>query len=313
MTTQALAPEAPYPWAAGLPSWLGPRPLAPHHHAALARSAQARSLAAAVLPLTGVAGYAAMPDFKNAGQLSVHERAGVVTTPGSFRVCVREGQLRLQSPDGLWSELHAEPVHRPLNWRHPLTPKRVHVLLPDGTRITLQQHEARGRHRVVVSHGNKHLASDSALPGPVWQPVQRNTQSAFFWDFHQEGARYKAMIDEGLLPRSQLPWQMRALERLTASAALFLEAYAAEPQRWERLYEAFRAHQSLPHLPVVSALGDRECLPHVSGGPGGAAALWGHDVPFDLPSRFAQMRNAVAELLLLILKPAHYRSRSSLP
>jgi hypothetical protein len=273
-----------------------------HQRASLERSSQAQSLTAAVLSLTSTVGYATMPSFKNAGQLRVHPRAGVVTTPGGFRLCVRDGQLLLQSPDGLWTELDAEPAARPTTWRHPLTEQRVHVLLTDGTRLTVQRQAARHLRRVVVSHGNKQLAADNALPSPVWQPVQRNVQAAF-WDAPRESTRYEAMIDDGRPLRSeQLPWSVRASQRLTASAAHFLEEYAAAPRHWDQLQETFRASQPQPHLPVMTALGNREHLQRLSGGPGGAAALWGHDIPFDLPSRFAQMRNAVSELLLL-LKP----------
>jgi hypothetical protein len=156
---------------------------------------------------------------------------------------------------------------------------------------------------VVVSHGNEHLAADRALSGPVWQPVRRNGPSALF-EVQQEGTRYEAMIDDGLSRhRVKFPWKARAMNRLVASAALFLDGYAAAPEHWDQLQETFRARQSQPHLPVTGALGNRERLQTLWGGPAGAVALWGHDIPFDLPSRFAQMRNAVSELLLLLLKP----------
>jgi tetratricopeptide (TPR) repeat protein len=226
MTTQVPAWLAPFPWAARLQSRLCSQPLAAQQRRALERSLQAQSITVAVRSLTSSVGYAAMPSLEEVGHLRVHPLAGVVTTPGGFRVSLRQGQALLQGPNGLWTELEAELPAGHAARRHPLIEQSVHVLLPDGTRLTLQHQAARALRRVLISRGNQHLAADTAHSGPAWQPVQRSPQLAR-WEAQPDGTRYAAMIDDGLLRHTL---KVRARNRLMAWGALFLEETPPPPE-----------------------------------------------------------------------------------
>jgi tetratricopeptide (TPR) repeat protein len=226
MTTQVPASLAPFPWAATLQSRLCSQPLAAQQRCSLERSLQAQSIAVAVRSLTSSVGYAALPRLEDVGHLRVHPRAGVVTTPGGFRVCLRQGQALLQSPNGLWAELEAELSSSHAAWRHPATGQSIHVLLPDGTRLTLEHQEPRALRRVSISHGTQHLAADTSRGTAVWQPAQRGPQPAL-WEAQPDGTRYEAMIDDGL-PRRAL--KVRARNRLMAWGALFFEETPPLPE-----------------------------------------------------------------------------------
>jgi hypothetical protein len=59
-------------------------------------------------------GYAALPDFKNSGALDVDKQAGTVKTPGGYEIAVKDGKVRIKSPNGKWTDLKAEPPNRTL-------------------------------------------------------------------------------------------------------------------------------------------------------------------------------------------------------
>ncbi len=241
MTTQVPASLAPFPWAARLQSRLGSRPLAAARRQALERSLRAQSITVAVRSLTSSVGYAAMPCPEEVGRLHVHPRAGVVTTPGGFRVSFREGQALLQGPDGLWTELKAEPPTRHAAARPPLTEQSTQVLLSDGTRLTLQHRESYSPHRVLIAHGKQHLAADSTLSEPVWQPVERSPRR-MRWEPQQDDARYKAMIDDGPPPESAPMNHEPTREELYALAAQGHSLYeAGEIDSARRVFESLTA------------------------------------------------------------------------
>ncbi|MFO0728179.1 MAG: hypothetical protein U1E65_30640 [Myxococcota bacterium] len=158
-------------------------------------------------------GYAAMPDFQNAGNLSVDKQKGVVTTPGGFNVAVADGHVRIQNPDGKWTDLKAEPPERTLISSTTGTETRKtdtveQVLrrdpavresdgdvwrysgagtfnLPDGTKIKVQEDgEGKDLHisQVDVINGNKHVSIDSKLTNAEYQTYQRDVkQDATNW------------------------------------------------------------------------------------------------------------------------------------
>jgi hypothetical protein len=158
-------------------------------------------------------GYAGMPDYANAGNLSVDKAKGVVTTPGGFNVQVADGRVRIQNPDGKWTDLKAEPPERTLTssttgteTRKTDTVERVlrsdpavresdgdvwrysgngTFNLPDGTKIKVQETgEGKDLHisHVDVINGNKHVGIDSQLTSSEYQTYKRDVaQQATDW------------------------------------------------------------------------------------------------------------------------------------
>ncbi len=199
MQMQMNALMAQFSWMNQVQPQLGMQSLAPLD--SLMHSFQAQSTSAAMFSMMDVVGYAAMPDFKNAGHLDVDKQAGLVTTPGGYKVSVEDGKVRIQNPDGKWTELKAEPPGRTVTSQNTITEERVlprdpavresdgdvwryqgtgSFLLPDGTKITIQeQGEGKDLHinRVDIYNGNKHVAVDSQLTESQWQTVKRDVKT----------------------------------------------------------------------------------------------------------------------------------------
>jgi ABC-type multidrug transport system fused ATPase/permease subunit len=124
----------------------------------------------------------------------VDKAKGVVTTPGGFNVSVADGRVRIQNPDGKWTDLKAEPPERTVTstrtskeTRQQATVERQlpndpvvresdgdvwryagagTFLLPDGTQIRIQEQGTTSDlhiNRVDIYNGNKHVGIDSKL------------------------------------------------------------------------------------------------------------------------------------------------------
>jgi hypothetical protein len=156
---------------------------------------------------TAAVGYAALPDFRNSGKLRVNKQAGTVTTPGGYNIQVRDGQVRIQTPDGKWTQLKAEPPNRTLVnttddtetrttstverqlrrdpvvresdgdvWRYQGTGS---FHLPDGTKITIHEKgSGKDLHidQVDIYNGNKHVGIKSQLTSSEWQTIDRRVE-----------------------------------------------------------------------------------------------------------------------------------------
>ncbi len=175
-------------------------------------------------------GYAAMPDFANSGRLDVDKAKGVVTTPGGFNVSVADGRVRIQNPDGKWTDLKAEPPERTLTstrtskeTRQQATVERQlpndpvvresdgdvwryagagTFLLPDGTQIRIQEQGTTSDlhiNRVDIYNGNKHVGIDSKLTGHSYETYQRSERQTGATNWETTG--------------STRQWQGRALVR----------------------------------------------------------------------------------------------------
>ena len=168
-------------------------------------------------------GYAAMPDFSRSGHLAVDKKKGVVRTPGGYNVSVANGQVKIQSPNGKWSTLKAEPPGRTVTSSSTATQTRTQqtterVLprdpavresdgdvwryqgtgtfqLPDGTKITIQEKgKDKGLHinQVDIYNGNKHVSVDSKLESANWKTVKRDVStSATGWQTTSSNRRWQ--------------------------------------------------------------------------------------------------------------------------
>lgn len=166
----------------------------------LNRCFQTYNAMGAAVSMTQFVGYAAMPDFANAGKLDLDKQAGTVTTPGGYKVSVADGKVRIQNPDGKWTDLKAEPPTRTVTsdkvttesrqlprdpavresdgdvWRYQGTGT---FNLPDGTKITIQEKgDSKDLHinQVDIYNGNKHVSVDSQLTNAEWQTVKTDKQ-----------------------------------------------------------------------------------------------------------------------------------------
>ena len=153
---------------------------------------------------TTTVGYAALPDFSNSGHLAVDKAKGTVSTPGGYEISVKEGKVRIKTPEGKWTQLKAEPPNRTLVnttddvetrqqatverqlprdpvvresdgdvWRYQGTGS---FHLPDGTKITIHEKGAgKDLHidQVDIYNGNKHVGVKSQLTASEWQTVDR--------------------------------------------------------------------------------------------------------------------------------------------
>lgn len=153
-------------------------------------------------------GYAALPDFKNSGALDVDKQAGTVKTPGGYEIAVKDGKVRIKSPNGKWTDLKAEPPNRTLVttqdnvetrqtstverqlardpvvresdgdvWRYSGTGS---FQLPDGTKLTIHEKGAgKDLHidQVDIYNGNKHVGVKSQLTASQWQTIDRKVKS----------------------------------------------------------------------------------------------------------------------------------------
>lgn len=167
-------------------------------------------------------GFAAMPDFFNSGRLEVDKSQGVVTTPGGYQVAVKDGQVKILSPNGKWTDLKAEPPTRTLESSSTATETRTQTTLqrtlpgdpvvresdgdvwryqgtgtfalPDGTKITIRETgEDKDIHinQVDIYNGNKHVSVASNLKSAEWETVKRDvSQSATDWTTNASSTRW---------------------------------------------------------------------------------------------------------------------------
>ena len=112
--------SAMFSWSSQVQSLLGSQQTGFQGLDSLNRCSQSYGAMEAQLSMTSVVGYAAMPDYDNAGQLDVDKQAGTVCTPGGYKVSVADGKVRIQNPDGKWTESQgrASHAHRHLRQRH---------------------------------------------------------------------------------------------------------------------------------------------------------------------------------------------------
>ncbi|HYH98531.1 hypothetical protein [Hyalangium sp.] len=192
--------SAMFSWASQVQSQLGIQQSGFRGMDSLNRCFQAYSGMGASVSMNSVVGYAAMPDYENAGQLEVDKQTATVTTPGGYKVTVADGKVCIQNPDGKWTDLKAEPPSRTVTsdnvttesrqlpedpavresdgdvWRYQGTGS---FNLPDGTKITIQEKgdsKDLHIHQVDIYNGNKHVSVDSQLTGAEWQTVKRDSQ-----------------------------------------------------------------------------------------------------------------------------------------
>lgn len=189
-----------FSWASQVHSQLGVQRSGFQGMDSLNRCFHAYNQMSAAISMNQVVGYAAMPDFENAGQLDVDKQAGVVTTPGGYKVSVADGKVRIQNPDGKWTDLKAEPPTRTVTSDNTTTESRQlprdpavresdgdvwryqgtgSFNLPDGTKITIQEKgDSKDLHinQVDIYNGNKHVSVDSQLTKSDWQTVKSETQ-----------------------------------------------------------------------------------------------------------------------------------------
>lgn len=192
--------SAMFSWSSQVQSLLGSQQAGFGGMDSLNRCFQAYGAMGAQLSMTNVVGYAAMPDFENSGQLDLDKQAGTVTTPGGYKVSVADGKVRIQNPDGKWTDLKAEPPTRTVTsdnvttesrqlprdpavresdgdvWRYQGTGT---FNLPDGTKITIQEKgDSKDLHinQVDIYNGNKHVSVDSQLTSAEWQTVSSSSQ-----------------------------------------------------------------------------------------------------------------------------------------
>lgn len=192
--------SAMFSWSSQVQSLLGSQQTGFHGLDSLNRCFQAYGAMEAQLSMTSVVGYAAMPDYDNAGQLDVDKQAGTVCTPGGYKISVEDGKVRIQNPDGKWTDLKAEPPTRTVTsdsvttesrqlprdpavresdgdvWRYQGTGS---FNLPDGTKITIQEKgDSKDLHinQVDIYNGNKHVSVDSQLTSAEWQTVSSKSE-----------------------------------------------------------------------------------------------------------------------------------------
>ena len=156
---------------------------------------------------TTTVGDAALPDFSNSGHLAVDKAKGTVSTPGGYEISVKEGKVRIKTPEGKWTQLKAEPPNRTLvnttddvETRQQATVERQLARdpvvresdgdvwryqgtgsfhLPDGTKITIHEKGAgKDLHidQVDIYNGNKHVGVKSQLTASEWQTVDRKVE-----------------------------------------------------------------------------------------------------------------------------------------
>lgn len=196
-----------FSWAGQVQAQLAAHPLGMGSLESLMRGCRGLQAGGASLSFGGAVGFAAMPDFRNSGHLEVDKQAGTVTTPGGFKVTVKDGKVSILNPDGKSTELKAEPPTRTVTSQSTRTETRQQVdvlrtlpgdpvvresdgdvwryqgtgsfVLPDGTKITIQETgEEKGLHinKVDIYNGNQHVSVDSKLTSADWRTVNRSVQ-----------------------------------------------------------------------------------------------------------------------------------------
>lgn len=157
-----------------------------------------------------VTGFAAMPDFNNAGQLEADPKSKTVTTPGGFKIKVDNGMVKIQNPNGKWTTVKAEPPGRTVTskttgkqTRTTSTLERVlprdpavresdgdvwryqglgTFKLPDGTKIRINEvGKGKDLHidQVDIYNGNKHVSVKSQLTSSKYKTVKTTSKTQF--------------------------------------------------------------------------------------------------------------------------------------
>ena len=157
-----------------------------------------------------ISGFAATPDFANAGHLEANPEKNTVKTPGGFEISVNNGMVKIKQPNGKWTTMKAEPPGRTqtstTTGKQTQTSSRLERVLrgdpavrtsdgevfryqglgtfklPDGTKIRINEiGEGKNLHinQVDIYNGNKHVAVKSQLTKTGFKTVKTDVKRKF--------------------------------------------------------------------------------------------------------------------------------------
>jgi hypothetical protein len=147
-----------------------------------------------------------LPVYK--GYLKVEEEKGTITTPGGYKIVVKDGVCRIEISKGKFTSLKAEPPGKTVETRSSKTEKRKNevvekqlardpavresdgdiwryagtgsFILPDGTKVTVQEIGATHDlhiNQVDVYNGDKHVSVKSQLVKSAYKTVKTETKT----------------------------------------------------------------------------------------------------------------------------------------
>ena len=156
------------------------------------------------------AGFAAIPEFSEAGWLDVDKEAKLVRTPGGYEISVKNGEVKITAPNGKVTRIKAEPPGRTLTetkvGKQTRTTSRLErvlrgdpavreadgdvwryqglgtFVLPDGTKIRINE-VGKGKdlhiNQIDIYNGNKHVAIKNKLVKSEYKTVKTDVKREF--------------------------------------------------------------------------------------------------------------------------------------
>ncbi len=157
-----------------------------------------------------IAGFAAIPDFANAGWLGVDKETKTVKTPGGYEISIKNGTVSIKAPNGKVTTIKADPPGRTV--KEVKTGKQTRVtsqvervlrgdpvvkeadgdiwryqglgtfVLPDGTKIRINEvGEGKNLHinQIDIYNGNKHVAIKNKLVSADYKTVKTEVKRQF--------------------------------------------------------------------------------------------------------------------------------------